>query len=106
MTAQHLFAVFTNAVEGKEAEFATWYDSQHIPDMLNVPGVISARRYEASTVVGPPAAQYPPYQCLTLYDVETDDLPSVIDGLNARRGDMKMTSALDSKSFAFWIYSI
>jgi hypothetical protein len=30
----------------KEKEFNQWYDSTHIPDVLSIPGVLSATRYQ------------------------------------------------------------
>jgi hypothetical protein len=31
-----------------EAEFSEWYDTEHVPQLAAVPGVLSARRYRAS----------------------------------------------------------
>lgn len=45
-----------------EAEFNRWYDEQHVPERLAIPGFLSARRYRA--VEGSP-------KYLALYDLES-----------------------------------
>lgn len=41
--------VFWNAVApGHEAEFTAWYQRQHVPERLAVPGFVDARRYRAA----------------------------------------------------------
>lgn len=46
MASERLAVVFTNAVEGREDDFGKWYDNEHIPDLLDVPGVKAAQRFE------------------------------------------------------------
>ncbi len=36
-----------NVVPEHEAEFNDWYDSEHIPALIGVPGVLAARRFRA-----------------------------------------------------------
>ena len=38
--------VFSNPFEGKDDEFNEWYDNVHLPEVLALPGVISAQRYD------------------------------------------------------------
>ncbi len=42
--------VLTNAVEGRDDEFNQWYDHQHIPDALDVPGYVAAQRFRLADV--------------------------------------------------------
>ena len=37
-----------NVDPAAEAEFTEWYNTEHLPQLAAVPGVLSARRYEAS----------------------------------------------------------
>ena len=46
-----------------EEEFNRWYDSEHLPLLLQVPGVLGARRFRAS--VGSP-------RYVTLYDLASE----------------------------------
>jgi hypothetical protein len=46
--AKYTFVVMTNPTAGKEAEFNEWYNTHHIPDVLDVlkvPGFVCAQRF-------------------------------------------------------------
>ena len=49
-----------------EEEFNAWYDSEHVPERLSVPGVLTAIRF--STV----SAATPRY--LAMYDLESEEV--------------------------------
>ena len=58
--ANGLLAVWTDIAPEVEREFNDWYNSEHIPQLLGVPGFLSGRRYQA--VEGEP-------RYLALYDL-------------------------------------
>ncbi|MEU4654889.1 hypothetical protein AB0G32_13205 [Streptomyces sp. NPDC023723] len=62
---REILLALTNAVEGREDEFRDWYWGTHIPEILALPGFLSARRYRAT---GPDAGA--PHRYVTLYEVE------------------------------------
>jgi hypothetical protein len=45
--ANGLLAVWTDIAPEAEREFNEWYNKEHIPQLLGVPGFLSGRRYEA-----------------------------------------------------------
>ena len=47
-TAGALLVASMNVDPAAEAEFTEWYNTEHLPQLAAVPGVLSARRYEAS----------------------------------------------------------
>lgn len=77
------FIVLTNAVEGRDEAFNAWYSDRHIPDVLDIPGIVSAQRYELADVQRVSA---PPYRYLAIYDIETDDLAGVANEIGRRAG--------------------
>jgi hypothetical protein len=80
--AHHLFLAFAAALEGKREEYEAWYDSQHLPDVLGVPGFVSAQRYH---VVGRrPEETTRGYQYLTIYEIDSDDIDGTIGELRSR----------------------
>jgi hypothetical protein len=84
----YYYFVFADAVEGQEAEFNRWYDNQHAPDVVAVPGFVTAQRYvvaDAQLRSMPPPSKY-----LVVYKVVTDDLASVTAEVS-RRLQTKMT---------------
>lgn len=64
-SAKGLLAVWTDVAPEAEREFNEWYDSEHIPQLLGVPGFLSGRRYQA--VEGEP-------KYLALYDLTDADV--------------------------------
>lgn len=95
--AKYTFVVLSNPTPGKEAEFNEWYNKQHIPDVLNIPGMVCAQRFRIAA--DQPGADQKPHRYLALYEIETNDLPGVFKELAARRdtADMVMSDAIDLK---------
>ena len=80
---KHIFIVFTNAKDGQEAEFNDWYTNRHVGDVLKIPGIVSATRYELSDFQRPTPH---PWKYMAIYEIETDDLKSVSDEISRRAG--------------------
>jgi hypothetical protein len=101
--AKHVFVVFTNPVEGKDATYNDWYDNRHLPDVLDVPGFVSAQRFRLSDTQR--AAGPFPWHYLALYEIETDDLKQTLAALGARSGTsaMVMSDALAEQRLA-WVF--
>ena len=64
-----LLTVESNCADpSKEKEFNKWYDTVHLPDILETPGIVRAARYENTS---PPEGQG---KFMAMYEIETDDL--------------------------------
>ncbi len=55
-----------------ETTYNRWYDEVHLPDLLEVPGVTSARRFKV--IQG-----NVPWPYVAAYEIETDDLRGVLE---------------------------
>ena len=104
--AKHTFIVFTNPVEGKESEYNDWYNRQHIPDVLNVPGFVSGQRFRLAD------AQMSrddnrTHKYLAVYEIETDDLAGTLKELRARGGtaEIVLSDAIDTKNVATHVFT-
>jgi hypothetical protein len=42
-----LLVIWTDVAPEYEAEFNEWYDKEHVPQLLTVPGILTGRRYQA-----------------------------------------------------------
>jgi hypothetical protein len=73
----------------REDELNQWYDGTHIPELLAVPGFVSARRYRRVDEDG--AAEY-----LAVYEIDADDLAAPVEELRRRSaaGETTRTEAL------------
>ncbi|MFN8221614.1 MAG: DUF4286 family protein [Gaiellales bacterium] len=69
--SQDLHLVFSRMPdEVDEAEFNTWYDA-HLPEILSIPGFVSAQRYRLEPAVVDDDAGVG-YRYLALYEIEGD----------------------------------
>ncbi|GAA0333099.1 hypothetical protein GCM10009087_49140 [Sphingomonas oligophenolica] len=95
---RYKLVALTNAADGRDEEFGQWYDRQHIPDVLAVPGAVSAERFVI--------AGEGPHRYMTIYEIETDDLEAFKAELMSRAGTdrMVLTDAMDgtTTAAAFW----
>ena len=81
----------------REDEYNKWYDEAHMPDIRQIPGFVSARRYrvrDAGSVTADPAT--PTY--LAIYEIEADDLNVPLNELSARsaEGRVRRSDALQT----------
>jgi len=73
--APNLFVVLTNPIEGTDDAFNEWYDNRHVPEVLDVPGVVAAQRYDIADVKVPDdedlPAQLPPptHRYMVIYEL-------------------------------------
>jgi hypothetical protein len=82
--AKTIVLVFTNCADpAREKEFNDWYDNTHVPDVLETPGFVSCTRYELIGDPGPGQGKF-----LAIYEVESDDLPSTMAGLQERVAEL------------------
>ena len=90
MTNQFALLVLSNPIQGREQEFNDWYDRVHVPDLLKIPGVAQAQRYEVMP------AQDSPHRYLAVYDIDGDPT-DVLAELNRRvgAGEVSISESLD-----------
>jgi hypothetical protein len=68
---QNLQIVFSHMPDGvADEEFNEWYDA-HLPEILSIPGFVSAQRYRLEPVVVD-AAEPASYRYLAVYEIEGD----------------------------------
>jgi hypothetical protein len=68
---QNLQIVFSHFPEGVgDDEFNEWYDA-HLPEILSIPGFVSAQRYRLEPVVAD-AVEPTSYRYLAVYEIEGD----------------------------------
>ncbi|WP_416566223.1 hypothetical protein [Nocardia testacea] len=73
----------------KLAEYHRWYTETHIGEMLDIDGIVSARRLEPLAGDG---------SFIALYEIEAEDLEAVQArmGARARSGEMSKPTAVQS----------
>ena len=48
LTSPGILAIFNNVAHGREAEFEEWFQHEHLPERIAIPGFLMGRRYEAA----------------------------------------------------------
>jgi hypothetical protein len=88
--ARYKSIVLTNPKEGRDADFNKFYDEQHLGDVLSVPGFVSAERFKLAHGDGR-------WSYMTLYEIETDDVPAMMKETHRRiqSGEMPIGDASD-----------
>ncbi len=71
-----VLVVVTNCPTGQEAEFNDWYTNTHVPDILQMPGMVAATRYE---IAGKPRQGQGRF--LALYEIESEDPAATMSGV-------------------------
>ena len=86
-----VFLALSNAVsDDVDAEFNTWYDDVHVPEVLRIPGVASCRRFRlASEQVIP--AEPTTRRYLALYEVDVERWDTFASEFHTRFGDGRIT---------------
>ncbi|OBI16514.1 hypothetical protein A5712_25970 [Mycobacterium sp. E2327] len=69
----------------REQEYNTWYDEVHLPELMALDGIVSARRFRPVDGNGPYVA---------IYEIEGDDLQAVLDNMIANASQLHMSDAL------------
>jgi hypothetical protein len=81
--------------ESREDEYHKWYENTHIPQLCEIPGIVSARRYTlAGGGFGPADPSVPAH--LAIYELDADDLDGVVNEIATRAGDgrIEMSDAI------------
>jgi hypothetical protein len=102
---RHMMCVMTSPAPGKEAEFTRWYDEQHIPDLLRLPGLVAGQRFRLSAV----QQKAPPFPQTYLAFYELDTYPVALNTELLRRvgtSQMPLTDALGPGFVRFLLDSV
>jgi hypothetical protein len=84
-----ILVVESGPAEGREDDYNDWYSNTHIPEILQVPGFISANRYRVTD----PAHSGGKATYLAVYELEADDLSAPPAALRARAEAGQSTSS-------------
>jgi hypothetical protein len=100
----HTYLVFTRVRDGLEAEFNSWYDTVHIPEILTrCTGFIAAQRFKLCDAQRP--GSMPEHTYLCVYEIEGDSGESLASlDQQAAQPDWTRTDALDYSALSARLY--
>ena len=98
---KHVVVVLTEPSAGREDEYNTYYEKQHIDEVLETTGWLSGQRFKLSAEQGMTC----PLPYLAFYELEADDARAALDHLNATRGQRVQSEALNKRTAGVWVFS-
>ena len=102
----YYFFVFSNPVAGHEDEYNKWYNEQHAPDVVAVPGFVTAQRFVKNDLplYRTVDVQVPKY--LVIYKIVTDDVNAVFAEVSRRlqTRETVISPTFDSKTSVSYVY--
>jgi len=107
MADKHIQIVFSNPAEGEDDAFNEWYDNVHIPELLAVPGMLSAQRYDLhdAEMYHTEGGRLPEQRYCLIYEME-GDVDAIMAEIRERvaEGKINMAECLDMSSWrlSFW----
>ena len=96
-----LFMVRSNPQPGQETAFNDWYTDVHLPEVVSIPGFLSAQRFNLNEAqVQPDQAQ----SYLAIYEIDSDNVAATLDQLSKATW-LNMNDAIDPASINISIFS-
>ncbi len=94
---EYAVLVCSKPMPAQNTAYNHWYNTRHLPEMLNIPGFRSASRLFV-VKSGSPASNLPPY--FALYDVKSADISQTNEEVmrRMRNGDLSHSNSFDYKS--------
>lgn len=102
----YCYLVFSNPTDGQESEYNRWYDAQHVPDVLSVPGFVSAERFRINDVQMYPGVKVAMPRYLVSYIIRTSDVDAVMKEVTRRlqTGETVISPAFERKTSLAYLY--
>ncbi len=100
--AHYKLVIFSEPTEGQEDEYNRWYDAVHLPEVLSIPGFVSAQRFKLNS----PMIGELPHKYLSIYEVDCEDPQQVLNGLASGAGEMDMSSSLNIETAVGGLFEI
>lgn len=106
---RHLFIAQSNVADNhSEDDFNRWYDEVHIPEMLEIPGVVAAERFllgPALSLDGMPGGPKSGWKYLAIYDIDSNDIDATLKRIVESLPVLTISEALDMNGMQACTYS-
>lgn len=98
---KHLWIVHAQPVAGMEDEFERWYETTHIPDLLDFPEFVSGQLFK----LDPASKESPAHDYIVVYEVD-GPLDRVFEKLGQAKSEGKffVSEAFDPNNKVEYIY--
>ena len=99
--AKYRLMTMVNAKAGREAEMNAWYEGQHVPDLLTVPGVTGAQRFRIRNALVPGE---PLFRYVNMFEIDAEDPMAVMAEVRRRSesGEFPLSDAMELVSMGIY----
>lgn len=104
---KYRFVVLSNPTPGMEDEYNKWYNETHMREVVAVSGIDTAQRFKIHEESLRPGVN-PAHKYLAIYEIETNDISSVMEDLRSRPGTpaMFISEAFDTSTVSSLVYEV
>ena len=96
-----LFIVKSDAVDGREDEYNTWYNDVHLPEVLQIDGFQAAQRFALSEQQ---VQKKQSYGYLAIYEIDTNNIAETLQNLQQATW-LNMSNAIDQRYVEISVFS-
>jgi len=98
--ARFLLMAYSSPKHGYEQDYHTWYQQQHLGDVVALEGFVGASRYAPVTISGIDAGN----QFLAVYEIEAESHEAAMQTLVERGIEMTMSPGFDPESVKMQLF--
>ena len=96
-----LFMVKSDAADGREDEYNTWYNEVHLPEVLQIEGFQAAQRFALNEHQ---VQKGQTHGYLAIYEIDSDNVAETL--LNLQQATwLNMSDAIDQRHFDISVFS-
>jgi len=81
------YIIMATPKDGQDEAYNTWYDTQHIPQVLDIPGFLAVQRFDLAPAMGGKDA---PFRYMQIYEMDADRIAETLAEAASRAGGPKM----------------
>ena len=98
---KYILTTFSLPVKGEETTYNQWYNQVHLEDLLQIPGIKSAQRFQPQEAEGSLESPY-----LAIYEIETEDVTKVMQSMQDGSYKIHGSPAIDTSSIRMQVYEV
>jgi len=108
MNERNVIVILSNAAPGAEDEYNDWYTNCHLAQIVSIPGIVSAQRFEYTGLTTVPYPNtdddpHPSRRYLALYEVEGDPR-EVVAAIRAARASDAIARPESIVDISAWVF--
>ena len=98
--ARFLLMVFSSPNPGQDKDYHSWYQNQHLDDVVALDGFVGASRYAPVEMPGVDSGN----QFLAIYEIESENIETAMQILAEKGSKMEISPGFDPSSVRMQLF--